>query len=523
MADSQRKTANLLNSDQSAQGDGYVDNALLKDGNIIQNTNAFFVTEYMPVTEGTYYYYNNLFRTTVGYINYYNSNKIHLGNVQQKSVMTQDTYNLTALTIPSGVSYIRMSIDKQSTENGLYTSQLPAYEPYGWVHSLRKLTTATEAIENPLYSDSTAITAYTIKGNTTQSGTPSPSNPVAVVGVGELTDNIFNVNDSSSMSTAGCTATVSDNTLSQVNIGAYSRTVWEFNNIVPNDKYTVTVNYNNPNNCSVQIRAMDSDNSTIIAATAAETNISGTLTLTFTARNTKQYIRLYSNTLNEANNATVTFAQIMLVSGDTAPTSYIPYGYKIPILTAQGSAVNYLANVQSTRQIKKLVLTGGQDEQWSMSDSTFGKRFSMTISGAKQSDTSTVATICSHLPLGVAGATYSITNTYTITAASVLYISRDDTYTSVADFKAWLAAEYANGTPVTLWYAFAPTETGIVNEPLMKIGDYLDSISNATAIPTTEGANSITVDTTVQPSEFTATWTGWHDSSVKEYDGSDWQ
>ena len=39
------------------------------------------------------------------------------------------------------------------------------------------------------------------------------------------------------------------------------------------------------------------------------------------------------------------------------------------------------------------------------------------------------------------------------------------------------------------------------------------------SIPTTEGANSITVDTTVQPSEFTATWTGWHDSSVQEYQG----
>lgn len=43
------------------------------------------------------------------------------------------------------------------------------------------------------------------------------------------------------------------------------------------------------------------------------------------------------------------------------------------------------------------------------------------------------------------------------------------------------------------------------------------------SIPTTQGANSITVDTTVQPSEFTATWTGWHDSSVKEYDGTNWQ
>ena len=69
MADIQRKTANLLNSDQSTQGDGYVNNALLKDGNVIIDTTAFFVTEYIPVTEGTYYYYTNLFRTTIGYIN----------------------------------------------------------------------------------------------------------------------------------------------------------------------------------------------------------------------------------------------------------------------------------------------------------------------------------------------------------------------------------------------------------------------------------------------------------------------
>ena len=39
---------------------------------------------------------------------------------------------------------------------------------------------------------------------------------------------------------------------------------------------------------------------------------------------------------------------------------------------------------------------------------------------------------------------------------------------------------------------------------------------------TIDGANTITVDTTVQPSEFTATWTGWHDSTVKEWDGSQW-
>ena len=45
----------------------------------------------------------------------------------------------------------------------------------------------------------------------------------------------------------------------------------------------------------------------------------------------------------------------------------------------------------------------------------------------------------------------------------------------------------------------------------------------APSLPTIEGANTISIDTTVQPSEFTATYTGWHDSTVKEWDGSQWQ
>lgn len=95
----------------------------------------------------------------------------------------------------------------------------------------------------------------------------------------------------------------------------------------------------------------------------------------------------------------------------------------------------------------------------------------------------------------------------------------DSTIATLADFKTWLQQQYANGTPLTIWYILATLETGAVNEPLMKIGDYADTLSNAASIPTIEGANSITVDTTVQPSEFTATWTGWHNAYVKEYEG----
>lgn len=67
--------------------------------------------------------------------------------------------------------------------------------------------------------------------------------------------------------------------------------------------------------------------------------------------------------------------------------------------------------------------------------------------------------------------------------------------------KEYLSAQYANGTPVTIWYVLATPTTGIVNEPLSKIGNYVDSISDVISIPTVRGENVFDVDTEVKPSE----------------------
>lgn len=262
--------------------------------------------------------------------------------------------------------------------------------------AIRKYSTASEIIVPPttIYTDGTAITSYTLKGNTVQNGTPTPSNPVSVVGVGEL-----------------------------------------------------------------------------------ET----------TGEHTGEY--------------------------------------KIPILTAQGSAVNYLGSVRSTRQIKKYVCTG--QETLRAYDSQYSRIF-IQIPDIVSLGIRLTPIMCTHYQGIYDGRPIADVPNNSISSGSPtqdpngLYIYETD-YTSNTDFAAFLATQYNNGTPVTIWYAVSTSETGIVNEPLMKIGTYADSISNAAQIPTTEGANSISVDTTVQPSEFTATWTGWHDSSVKEYDGTNWQ
>lgn len=82
----------------------------------------------------------------------------------------------------------------------------------------------------------------------------------------------------------------------------------------------------------------------------------------------------------------------------------------------------------------------------------------------------------------------------------------DDKAARVAKFKSYLAAQYAAGTPVTIWYVIATPETAVVNEPLMKIGDYADTVSAAQSqvtIPTVNGENVLDVLTEVKPSEVT--------------------
>lgn len=75
---------------------------------------------------------------------------------------------------------------------------------------------------------------------------------------------------------------------------------------------------------------------------------------------------------------------------------------------------------------------------------------------------------------------------------------------STNGFKAYLAAQYVAGTPVTIWYVLATPETAVVNEPLRKIGDYADTLSYEQAgvqIPTLHGNTVIDVETTLKPSQ----------------------
>ena len=82
-----------------------------------------------------------------------------------------------------------------------------------------------------------------------------------------------------------------------------------------------------------------------------------------------------------------------------------------------------------------------------------------------------------------------------------------DNITSADDFKAFLAQEYANGTPVTVYYVLATAETESVTAP---------------TITTTGGEVSIDVDTTVKPSEMSLTYHGWHTHEPLKRENGQW-
>ena len=183
----------------------------------------------------------------------------------------------------------------------------------------------------------------------------------------------------------------------------------------------------------------------------------------------------------------------------------------------------HLGEVPTTRNIKKLVLTG--NEIWGRVDNCF--RLSLPNSS------NTVGTIISthfeyKIPwalINTASVGACVSTTYYGTAYKFLMIRCDDIATTAADFKSYLAAQYAAGTPVTVWYVLATPETAVVNEPLRKIGDYADTVSYEQAgvqIPTNRGNTVIDVDTTLKPSGMSLTYKTWSEANAKIYQNGAW-
>ena len=334
-----------------------------------------------------------------------------------------------------------------------------------------------------------------LKGNIAQSGTPSPSNPVDVNGCGERTANMLDADawygDYKQ----------SDGTYQATKANFYQIKIKPFSADDIGKTFTFAMSISP---VSGNVRVSGNIGGTIINGDSAARSA-----ITFTVASVDDTIYL---NYGSGGDAVITLSDIMLNTGPTARPFEL-YGYKIPISCGQQTETVYLGNTQSVRAVKKLVLDGTED--WTNISTG---RVQINLSNQRRY----VAPYCTHYK-GVAKIQYSDMEYGEVnTSISGKLVFYDENYQTGSAFAAYLAQQYAAGTPVTVWYVLATEETGIVNEPLMKISTYSDSISGI-LLSVTAGANALDTSTTVKPSEVSANYSGWHPvTSAHERSGGAW-
>lgn len=363
--------------------------------------------------------------------------------------------------------------------------------------------TATDTITTlpaVLYPNDTTATVG-LKGNTVQSGTPTPDNPIMPEGTGDKTGNLINVyaNDTSNGYVNNAMLLSSGN----VYAPSYSF-VSEYQPI--NEGVTYTLDTGGRSGDAQSICFYTSNKQFISGVAFASRTI-----ITFT---TPQGARYFRCTVMRIQTDTESYKRTMLNLGSTAKP-FEPYGYKIPISSAGQTTPVYLGEIETTRKIEKLVLDG--NESWVYHQYLNYNTVDTPLPYAgKESSAVSAYAMCSHYQ-----ARYGNADGICRIIGEQLRFYDDIRAADVATWKAYLAQQYAAGTPVCVWYVLATEETGIVNEPLMRIGNYADTVSGIT-IPVTAGGDTISVDTTVQPSEVTATYKGWHPAVVHERNNGAW-
>lgn len=322
-------------------------------------------------------------------------------------------------------------------------------------------------------ADGTPLIDWIIYGNMQQSGTPTPQNPIMPQGTGERTGNLF------------------DEVYSDISSTLRYRPIFVGDG-------TFTLSTTTPYDSSVANVFLLSGN---VSSGASTPGNGAWKNHNVTAQSVDGYVtiayRHYSGTTSPVD------CQTMLNTGST-PLPYEPYGYKIPISSANTTTPVYLGEIESTRRIKKLVLTGEETYRKQDSSSTVSL-YAFTV---PEDTVSRDNVICSHLPFSYNYSTeisicfYSdLRNLFLNFGLDVM--NAQPSGNTVAGLKEYLAAQYAAGTPVTVWYILATEKTGIVNEPLMRIGDYADTLSMEQAgveIPTIKGNNTLDIETTLKPS-----------------------
>jgi hypothetical protein len=343
------------------------------------------------------------------------------------------------------------------------------------------------------------LRAWSISGNSQQTGTPTLDNPIIPDFCGERTVNLCPMifSHSGIGDDAGAIVTMSTR-------------LWSSEiAVLPSQSYYVMINGEASNHEELLLnRVIQYDaNGVFISRISVVNQTEAEIT---TAENCR-FVVLDIRTRTLTVDITIDdITAVMLSAG--SQTTYEPYGYKLPITCGSQITPVYLGQTQTVRRVKKYVFTG-EENGTIYSTNTSRKGIEITgITGIIGGDAGiAILAICTHYQPDTRNALYrntdnGISNAY----QNDNIIFYDANYQTVEAFQQFCAQQYAAGTPVTVWYVLENEQAGIVNEPLAKISDYADTVSStntgAPSIPTSKGSNTLTVETTLQPSEVSITY-----------------
>lgn len=349
------------------------------------------------------------------------------------------------------------------------------------------VTTITGTPPISFKSDGKPLTAWSIAGNMVQTGTPTPDAPITPQECGDRTGNLV-------------TETIT-------NVSGYFRVLFDKKELLSavETERTLTISFETDvelSSNSVYLVTIDPSYSRIVTVIFGIGTVSATFTLSdddvaaIQAAQTSRF-QVYKSGADFSNSDNA-----MLETGDIT-NPYVPYGYKIPLSLSTTPIYldepirrigDYADEVSSdgavTRRIRKLVLTG--TERWNIYSTAVVQQFytqDQNIGGlALSSAFSTVA------PYGMT-ANYRTGNfgCYTVTSGTEIAFQMHgarDVFNSQSAWTEYLSAQYAAGTPVTVWYVLATPTTETITAP---------------TLTTAKGSNTLTVGTELQPSAVSVT------------------
>lgn len=349
-----------------------------------------------------------------------------------------------------------------------------------------------------------SISEWTLYGKFVQNGTPTPTSPIPVQGVGERTANLFEHPVYSETTSQGITFTPIENGMLYVSgtPTGYASFALCSRQKIPANLIGQLVTFNFVIRDVVNITwggiTIYDENQTVLYQYQGGTAAPHKITMPDNADT-------MTATVKRNNNGVVTSGVIglMLNIGSSA-LPYEPYGYKISItsngttvathytdkpLYGTGDNLDYLQRLADGSGVEhrawvKLVLTGDEDWQWSTGDVSGYVYLAISNAAGYAVQNSE---ICSHfISKQISGSNneegIGVQNKSTPSTMTAILIRHTGLSTDVTTFKSYLAAQYAAGTPVTVIYQLAtPTDTPVT----------------LPEIPTAVGTNTLDTDTAV--------------------------